>query len=139
MSLMNLPMELQTEILFDIVMANCGMYAINQVIISDIVPYILANRAALDCWRASRRLILHRVATIKLAETESTRRSWRRAVVLARLRMLVWTAAREELELHESYVFVERAFKAELVYHGLCSVWEYMETRADYWRQYLLR
>jgi hypothetical protein len=34
---------------------------------------------------------------------------------------------------------VERAFKAELVYHGLCSVWEYMETRADYWRQYLLR
>jgi hypothetical protein len=139
MSLMNLPMELQTEILFDIVMANCGMYAINQVIISDIVPYILANRAALDCWRASRRLILHRVATIKLAETESTRRSWRRAVVLARLRMLVWTAAREELELHESYVFEERAFKAELVYHGSSSVWEYMETRADYWRQYLLR
>jgi hypothetical protein len=93
----------------------------------------------LDSWRASRRFILHRVATIKLPETESSSRGWRRAMVLARLRMLVWTATCEELELHESRVFVERAFKAERDYHWCWSIWKAMETRADYWRQYLLR
>jgi hypothetical protein len=136
MSLARLPAELHTEILFQIVFVNSENYDIAQVIETDITSYIVASRAALQCWRASRHLILHRVATIRLAATASYQRSLHRAKVLAKLRVCVWGAACIVLENERMFERLQYALTAG---YEVRRVWATQEYCADYWRKYLLR
>jgi hypothetical protein len=142
MSLASLPPEIQDEILFHIVLTNSRIYQMREVINDDIMPYIQASHLALQCWRSSWHLILHRVAAIRLAATEAYRRLLRREWVLAKLRMLLWRALFFETYLPESennmtvYEIMSIAVSA---YWPARIFWEHEEYHADHWRQFLLR
>jgi hypothetical protein len=137
MSLESLPSELQTEILFQIVLTNADNDHENlaQVFEINIMPYVLASPTALRCWYASGDVILHRVATIRLAATESYRRSLRRAFFRAKLRVRVWHAAVITLN---SGSMVERLRSAVSAGYDAFNLLQIHERRADYWREYLL-
>jgi hypothetical protein len=91
-SLLILPHEIQDEILFYLAVDYTGGYNFTFRISTFVVPYILANRTALDCWRASRSIILRRMAEFYLRESSRLRRTLRREIVLASLRRCVWSA-----------------------------------------------
>jgi hypothetical protein len=137
MSLERLPQELQTEILFQIVLANADEDHENlkQVFETNIMPYVRASRVALHCWRASWHVILHRVATIRLAATESYRRSLHRAHLLAKLRVCVWLAAIITLYSESKDERLMSAFAAS---NDALYLLRLHEGRADRWRKYLL-
>jgi hypothetical protein len=137
----NLPPEIQTEILFRLVLADSRVHDL--FLIFDITPYLLASRSALQCWRANRHVILHRVATIELAATETYRRRVRRTWVLARMRALVWLVAYDdslEREYDQSRLFLHEKFMDANEARWMAqAAWEYEKKRADYWRTFLLR
>jgi hypothetical protein len=137
MAIITVPAEIQDEILFRIVLGNARLYELHRVITSDIVPYIQSNRHALECWRTSRHVILHRVARIHLAGTDYLRKMLRRMWVLARLRWLVWNAT---LRLFDGDI--ERftkpgaaAFNAFFYAERNCHS---EERKANYWRNFLI-
>jgi hypothetical protein len=121
MSLITLPAELQTEVLIQIFDDHCHWaWLINSVIATKIVPYILANRAALHSWRRDRCLILRRVARLKLTEAEDELRDLRRRVVLAHFRVVVWMVAFR----HRPTDFYDESFDIA------CDEWE--DAQAEY-------
>jgi hypothetical protein len=136
----NLPPEIQIEILFRLVLANSRVYDL--FLTFDITPYLLASRSALQCWRANRHVILHRVATIELAATETYRRRLRRTWVLARMRAVVWLVAYDgslEREYESRLFLLEKFMAANEARCMVQSAWEYEKKRADHWRTFLLR
>jgi hypothetical protein len=137
MPLSRLPYEVHTEILTELVRANCRLYAIPRFLISEIVPYLLASRTALDCWRNNGHVILHRVAVTILAETADYRRRLRRAFVLARLRILVSRAALRNLDM-PFYRLYRMYVQHRHSYGKAKNNWEFEERIADYWRSFLL-
>jgi hypothetical protein len=103
---------------------------------TDSTLYVLASREALQYWSASRRLILHRVATIHFAATEAYRKGLRRRSVLARLRLCVWKAACLACESESMSEKLDYVCNAS---HEALGVLLKQERCADYWRTYLLR
>jgi hypothetical protein len=146
MSLASLPNELQNQILFQIVLSNSDLddndIAVPQApeLTFNMLPYLLASSLAFQCWQANGHVILHRVATIKLAATATYRRRLRRAYVLARLRVLVWLAALKEAENQSLLSVPARAHKllvASCVGSNARVVWRRAERHANYWRRFL--
>jgi hypothetical protein len=139
MSLARLPPELHTEVLFQILVKSEN-YGIAQIIKTEITPYILASREALQCWRANRHVILHRVATIQLAATEAYRKGLRRAYVLGRLRACVWQAMYGKVKsAPERWDSVLKKLEKALLPYFIAEIYlEEHEHYADYWRGYLL-
>jgi hypothetical protein len=131
MSLHTLPAELQTEILFQIVFAHTQLYHFDHVVNLAVVPYIMANRRALERWRADRRVILHRVATIHLNASAERRRRLRREMVLARLRLCVWRAAGAD---NNSARFQD----ARTAWIAADNLWWSHELIANHWRSFVL-
>jgi hypothetical protein len=104
--------------------------------LSDVKAYMQANRRAWNCWRESRHMILHRVATIQLAASEADRKRSRRALVLVSLRKVVWKAAHKVEHGNDS--IWDRYAAAQKAYVNRLFHWVFEETTADYWRTYLL-
>jgi hypothetical protein len=92
MSFARLSPELLTEILFQVVLVNSADRPLEQVIKFDIAPFVVTDRAVLQCWIANGHIILHRVAARNLAPTAAYRKMLRRTWVLCRLKEAVWTA-----------------------------------------------
>jgi hypothetical protein len=137
MSLINLPAELQTEVLIQIFDTHCHWaWLINSVIETKIVPYIQANRAALHSWRRNRRLILRRVARLKLTEAEDELRDLQRQAVLAHFRVVVWMAAFE----HHATDFYDESFDiASDEWKDALAQRKFQKQTVDEWRAYALR
>jgi hypothetical protein len=136
MSLLTLPNEVQDEILFNLVLGYTGDYNITFMIRTEVLPYILSNRSALDCWRASRCLILRRVAKIRLPASDDSRRSLRRQTVLASLRKFVWLAAYEEYDDERYSNLFEDAHSA---FATAWTAWNSAVITANFWRKCLNR
>jgi hypothetical protein len=140
-----LPPEIQDEILFQIVLANSDrddsefrrITIARPVLLFDISPYLIASRSARECWRVSWRVILHRVATVKLAATEAHRRRLSRTYVLARLRILVWTAARRGAGLQRSLSIGEKWLIACSAERVAWNDFYDAKKHACYWRLFL--
>jgi hypothetical protein len=148
MSLLKLPAELQDEILFRIVLQESGLSHIDEGIIcwniiddvirASIIPYILANRCALGCWRASKNVILHRVAKIHLAATQDRRRALRRGLVLARLRSRVWWATIVANDYHTMDGIYWRSMEADGWLDMFEAMWLPQARFVEYWWRFLL-
>jgi hypothetical protein len=136
MSLLTLPNEVQDEILFNLVLGYAGDYHITFMIRTEVVPYILANRSALDCWRASRRLILRRVGEIRLPAADDLSRCLRRQTLLASMRKFVWLAA---YEAYDDERYSDLFQDAQLAFVAAWNAWNSAVITANFWRRCLHR
>jgi hypothetical protein len=140
MSLNTLPPEIQNDILYEIVLLNSmidSVFHIRRFLTLGITPYLLATRSAHECWRASRHLILRRVASTHLPVAEIDRRNLRRAFVRARLRWVIWLHVYYETQQIEREDLLEKVLDA-LDYADLArKPLKKKEKVVEFWRQFL--
>jgi hypothetical protein len=134
MCLLTLPPEIQDEILFHLLDGYTGAYNRTLLIRADVLPYILANRTALDCWRANRHIILRRVAERRLRESADVRKALRRNMVLASLRRMVWFAVIQE---YDEDRYGDRYWDANFAFQTSGAAWNAAEMVANFWRMFI--